>query len=82
VVDRDSASRLGITRARSTSTLYDAFASAGLDDLQPAQQYHVVMEVSPEYWQNPEILKDILCSAPRRRGERGSVDQCGAAPRS
>jgi multidrug efflux pump len=63
VVDRDSASRLGLTQSQIDSTLYDAFGQRLVSTIyNPLNQYHVVMEVSPEYWQNPEILKDIYVS--------------------
>jgi multidrug efflux pump len=63
VVDRDTASRLGLTQSQIDSTLYDAFGQRLVSTIyNPLNQYHVVMEVSPEYWQNPEILKDIYVS--------------------
>ncbi len=63
VVDRDVASRLGLTESQIDSTLYDAFGQRLVSTIyNPLNQYHVVMEVSPEYWQNPEILKDIYIS--------------------
>ncbi len=63
VVDRDSASRLGITQSQIDSTLYDAFGQRLVSTIyNPLNQYHVVMEVAPEYWQSPDILKDIYVS--------------------
>ena len=63
VVDRDVASRLGPTQSQIDSTLYDAFGQRLVSTIyNPLNQYHVVMEVAPEYWQNPEILKDIYVS--------------------
>ncbi len=62
-VDRDVASRLGVTQSQIDSTLYDAFGQRLVSTIyNPLNQYHVVMEVAPEYWQNPEILKDIYVS--------------------
>jgi multidrug efflux pump len=62
-VDRDTASRLGLTVSQIDATLYDAFGQRLVSTIyNPLNQYHVVMEVSPEYWQNPEILKDIYVS--------------------
>jgi len=62
-VDRDSAYRLGLTESQIDATLYDAFGQRLVSTIyNPLNQYHVVMEVSPEYWQNPEILKDIYVS--------------------
>ncbi len=63
VIDRDVASRLGLTQSQIDSTLYDAFGQRLVSTIyNPLNQYHVVMEVSPEYWQNPETLKDIYVS--------------------
>ncbi|HEX4507020.1 MAG TPA: efflux RND transporter permease subunit, partial [Alphaproteobacteria bacterium] len=63
VVDRDSAYRLGLTSSQIDATLYDAFGQRLVSTIyNPLNQYHVVMEVAPEYWQNPEILKDIYVS--------------------
>jgi multidrug efflux pump len=65
IVDRDSASRLGLSEIQIDNALGDAFAQAQVSNiLNPfsPQQYHVVMEVAPEFWQNPEILKDLYVS--------------------
>jgi len=62
-VDRDMAARLGITMSQIDNTLYDAFGQRQVSTIYtPLNQYHVVMEVAPEYWQNPETLKDIYIS--------------------
>ncbi len=46
-----------------SSTLYDAFGQRQVSTIYNAlNQYHVVMEVAPEYWDNPERLKDIYVS--------------------
>jgi multidrug efflux pump len=63
VVDRDAASRLGLTESQIDNTLYDAFGQRLVSTIyNPLNQYHVVMEVAPRYWQNPEVLKDIYIS--------------------
>jgi multidrug efflux pump len=60
VYDRKTASRLGITPQTIDNTLYEAFGQAQVSTMYTAlNQYHVVMEVSPQYWQSPEGLKDI-----------------------
>lgn len=62
-IDRDSASRLGISTSAISATLYDAFGQRQVSTIYNAlNQYHVVMEVAPEWWQNPEALKDIYVS--------------------
>jgi len=63
VIDRDSASRLGITVSQIDNTLYDAFGQRQVSTIYVARnQYHVIMEVAPQYWQNPETLKDVWVS--------------------
>jgi len=59
-IDRDTASRLGITTQMIDDTLYDAFGQRLVSTLYTQlNQYHVVMEVAPRFWQSPETLKDI-----------------------
>jgi multidrug efflux pump len=65
IVDRDSASRLGLTEIQIDNALGDAFAQAQVSNIYnpfSPQQYHVVMEVAPEYWQHPDILKELYIS--------------------
>lgn len=60
VIDRDTASRLGITARQVDDILYDAFGQRQVSITYTLlNQYHVVMEVEPYYWQRPESLKDI-----------------------
>jgi multidrug efflux pump len=62
-IDRDTAARLGITVAQIDNTLYDAFGQRQVSTIYNARnQYHVVMEVAPPYWQNAETLKDVYVS--------------------
>ena len=59
-IDRDTASRLGITPQLIDDTLYDAFGQRQVSTIYtPLNQYHVVMEVEPRFWQRPETLRDI-----------------------
>jgi multidrug efflux pump len=65
IVDRDAASRLGLTASQIDNTLGDAFAQSQVSTIYnpfSPQQYHVVMEVAPEFWQNPETLKSLYVS--------------------
>jgi multidrug efflux pump len=63
VIDRDSAARLGLTTAAIDNTLYDAFGQRQVSTIYKARnQYHVVMEVAPQYWQDPQSLKGIFVS--------------------
>ncbi len=60
VIDRDTASRLGITPQTLDNALYDAFGQRQVSTMYRAlNQYHVVMEVSPEFQQTPESLQNI-----------------------
>jgi multidrug efflux pump len=59
-VDRDRAARLGVSAQAIDSTLYAAFGQARISTLYTAfNQYSVVMEVEPKYWQYPETLNSI-----------------------
>jgi multidrug efflux pump len=59
-IDRDTASRLGITASQIDSTLYDAFGQRQVSVIYSAiNQYHVVMEIDPRYTQYPASLNDI-----------------------
>ena len=61
VIDRATASRLGITSQLIDNTLYDAFGQRQVSiTYTPLNQYHVVMEVDPRFWQRPETLRDIF----------------------
>ncbi|RYC30177.1 nodulation protein [Lichenibacterium minor] len=62
-VDRDAASRLGLTMYQIDNTLYDAFGQRSVSTIyQALNQYHVVMEVAPRYWQNADTLKQFWIS--------------------
>jgi len=63
VIDRATAARLGLTVGQVDNTLYDAFGQRQVSVIYKAQnQYHVVMEVAPEFRQSPEILNQIYVS--------------------
>jgi multidrug efflux pump len=60
VYDRQSASRMGITASTMDSTLYDAFGQSLASTMYTSlNQYYVVMEVAPAFWQSPSALNDI-----------------------
>jgi multidrug efflux pump len=63
VIDRDAAAQLGVTVSQIDNTLYDAFGQRQVSTIYVARnQYHVIMEVAPRYWQNPETLKEVYVS--------------------
>ena len=58
--DRVTAARLGLTAQSLDSTLYGAFGQSEVSIIYTQlNQYYVVLEVAPQYWQSPEGLKDI-----------------------
>ncbi len=60
VIDRDTASRLGILPQAIDDTLYDAFGQRQVSTIfTQLNQYHVVLEVDPQFAQNPDSLKNI-----------------------
>jgi multidrug efflux pump len=60
LIDRDTAARLGVSTQAIDSALYDAFGQRQVSTMYTRlNQYHVVMEVAPRFWQNPSSLKDI-----------------------
>jgi multidrug efflux pump len=60
VIDRDTASRLGITAAAIDNVLYDAFGQREVSTMYTAlNQYFVVMEVDPKYQLSPDALNGI-----------------------
>jgi len=62
-IDRDAAARLGVSSRAISATLYDAFGQRQVSTIyNQLNQYHVVMEVHPDYWENPETLKEIYVS--------------------
>jgi multidrug efflux pump len=65
VIDRSTASRFGISPQLIDDTLYDAFGQRQVSITYTLlNQYHVVMEVEPSFWQRPETLRDIYVNSP------------------
>jgi multidrug efflux pump len=64
VVDRDTASRLGVSMQAIDNTLGDAFGQRQVSNIYKGlNQYHVVLEVMPSAQQSPEALKSIYVPA-------------------
>src|SRR6202011_3934768 len=62
-IDRLTMGRFGLLPSAVDNTLYDAFGERQVSTIYNAMnQYAVVMEVAPEYWQNPETLKKLYVS--------------------
>jgi multidrug efflux pump len=63
VIDRDTASRLKLTPSQIDNTLYDAFGQRQVSTIYTdVNQYHVVMEAAPKYWESSQSLKNIYVS--------------------
>ena len=79
-VDKDTASRLGLTSAQIDNVLNDAFSQRQVSVIyNPLNQYHVVMGVAPQYAQTPEAIRDLFASA---TGTAGALLTPGSGPRS
>jgi multidrug efflux pump len=77
VYDRATASRLGITPQIIDASLYQAFGQAQVSTMYTGiNQYHVVLEVDPKYWQSPVSLQDVYV-----RSASGQVVPLGAFAR-
>jgi len=64
VIDRDAASRLGVTAVAIDTTLNDLFGQRQVSTIYNAlNQYKVVMEAAPQYWQSPDQLRDVYVNA-------------------
>jgi multidrug efflux pump len=63
VIDRDTAARLGVSPTLIDATLNDAFGQRLVSTIYSAlNQYHVVMEAAPQYWQSPDALDNVYVS--------------------
>jgi multidrug efflux pump len=68
--DRANAAKLGITAQQLDSTLYGAFGQSEVSVIHaPLNQYYVVLEVAPQFWQSPEGLKDIYLQSAANNGQ-------------
>jgi multidrug efflux pump len=66
VIDRDTASRLGLTAQAVDSALYDAFGQRQVSVMYKAiNQYHVVLALQQQWWESPDFLKTIYVQTPK-----------------
>jgi multidrug efflux pump len=66
VIDRDSASRLGLTAQAVDSALYDAFGQRQVSVMYKSiNQYHVVLALQQQWWENPDFLHAIYVQTPK-----------------
>ncbi|HTH40778.1 MAG TPA: multidrug efflux RND transporter permease subunit [Rhodocyclaceae bacterium] len=74
VIDRDAAARLGLSIQAIDTTLNDLFGQRLVSTIyNPLNQYRVVMEAAPEYWQSPEGLKDVYITVATTSGTSSTV---------
>lgn len=83
-IDRDTASRLGVTAAMIDNILYDAFGQRQVSIIYSLlNQYRVVMVVEPRFWQSPDTLKEIYVkSAPGAMVPLGAFARFDPVPTS
>jgi multidrug efflux pump len=63
--DRKTAARFNISSQLIDNVLYDAFGQRQVSTMYSSlNQYHVVMEAAPQYWQNPNTLRDVYVASP------------------
>ena len=73
VIDRDTASRLGIVPQAIDDTLYDAFGQRQVSTMfTQLNQYHVVLEADPQFQTSPDVLKNIYVKSSTGASNAGS----------
>src|ERR1017187_9833730 len=66
IIDRDTASRLGLTAQAVDSALYDAFGQRQVSTMYKSiNQYHVVLALEQQWWESPDFLNKIYVQTPR-----------------
>jgi multidrug efflux pump len=66
IIDRDTASRLGLTAQAVDAALYDAFGQRQVSVMYKSiNQYHVILALQQQWWQSPDFLNTIYVQTPR-----------------
>ena len=74
VIDRDTASRLGLTAQAVDAALYDAFGQRQVSVMYKSiNQYHVILALQQQWWASPDFLNTIYVQTPQRHG-RAALD--------
>ena len=74
IIDRDTASRLGLTAQAVDAALYDAFGQRQVSVMYKSiNQYHVVLALQQQWWESPDFLNTIYVQTPQRH-RRAAVD--------
>ncbi len=80
VIDRDTASRLGVTPQAIDDTLYDAFGQRQISTIfTQLNQYHVILEVDPQFQQNPDALNNIYVHSNSSQQSSAASGQTGTS---
>jgi multidrug efflux pump len=80
-IDRNKSAQLGVTNSGIDNTLYDAFGQRQVSTIyRDVNQYHVVMEVAPQYAQDPTALSQIYVSTQLAAPASRSAALAGATP--
>ena len=79
MIDHDAVARLGLNQSQIDATLNDLFGQRQVSTIyHPLNQYHVVMEAAPEFWQSPEILRSVYVTSTAATAATGTATS-GAA---
>ena len=80
-IDRDSASRMGLTMAQIDNTLNSAFSQRSVSTInEDKNQYQVIMEVAQGFWQDPSTLRDVYVSTSGNVSATQATQALTAAP--
>ncbi len=72
IIDRVTASRLGIAPATIDNTLYDAFGQRQISTMYTQlNQYHVILEAQPQFQRDPNVLQNLYIQANASSGSSG-----------
>ena len=83
VIDHDAVARLGLNQAEIDGTLNDLFGQRQVSTIyHPLNQYHVVMEAAPEYWQSPDTLRNVYVTSTAATGAKGTSTTSQRVPLS
>jgi multidrug efflux pump len=82
-IDRDAMARYGVTARMIDTTLNDAFGQRQVSTIyNPLNQYKVVMEAAPQYWQSPDALRDLYVMVPANVASAASGGTTSGGARS
>jgi multidrug efflux pump len=81
VIDHDAVARLGLNQSEIDGTLNDLFGQRQVSTIyHPLNQYHVVMEAAPEYWQSPDTLRNVYVTSTPGTSAPNTATTAAATP--